>query len=217
MPHQIELRAERRTALRKGLGALRRAGYVPGNVYGPGIESTPIQVDVKSFESIVHHATPATMISLTIGSEARPRTVYLQKVQWQFVKHEPFHLDFYAPNLDRPMRSSVPLAFHGESPAAKQSDAMLLHPTTQVHVEALPADLPEAIVVDLSGLTEVDQAIKAGDLHLPPGVTLLDDPDELIAKVQLVPRAEPEVTEVPAAEAAEESAEDRATEGTGST
>ena len=210
MQRQIELRAEPRTTVRKGLSALRRSGYVPANVYGPGMESIPIQIEAKDFQSITRQATPTTTINLTIGSEAQPRTVYLQHVQWQFIKHEPLHLDFYAVNLERRMRSTVRLAFRGESPAAKSADVMLLQPVTQVHVEALPKDMPESIDVDLSVLDEVDQAIHARDLKIPEGVTLLDDPDELIARVQLVrgavEAAKEEAAGQPAA-AAEQSAE----------
>jgi large subunit ribosomal protein L25 len=195
MPRQIDLRAEPRTIVGKRMSALRKSGYVPANVYGPGMKSLPIQVEARAFQSIAPHATPTTMINLTIGSEALPRTVYLQHVQWQFVKHEPFHLDFYAVNLKRHMRSTIQLAFHGEAPAAKLADTMLLQPVAQVHVEALPDDMPRSIPVDLSVLTEIDQAIHARDLKVPKGVTLLDDPDELIARVQLVRGAVQEAKE----------------------
>ena len=167
------------------MGALRRSGFVPANVYGPGMESIPIQVEAKVFKSIADRATSTTMINLTIGSEAPPRSVYLQHVQWQWLKHEPFHLDFYAVNLKRSMHGTIRLTFLGESPLTKSANVMLLQPVSQVHVEALPNVMPESIEVDLSVLTEIDQSIHARDLKLPDGVTLLDDPNELIARVQL--------------------------------
>ena len=202
MPRQIDLRAEPRTTVGKGLNTLRKSGYVPANVYGPAMASIPIQVELKAFQSVAPHATPTTMINLTIGSEAQPRAVYLQHIQWQFIKHEPFHLDFYAVNLKRHMRSTVQLAFHGESPAAKLPNTMLIQPVAQVHVEALPDDMPGSIAVDLSTLTEMDQTIHARDLKLPRGVTLLDDPDDLIARVQLVRGAVEEAKEEAAAQPA---------------
>jgi len=207
MPHQLELRAEPRTVLRKRLGALRRSGYVPGNVYRPGMASIPVQVEAKAFEHVAAHATPTTMIDLTIGSEKKPRTVYLRAIQWQFTKREPFHLDFYAVNLQQPMRTAVPVVLHGEAPAAKISDQILLQVVPQLHVEALPANMPQAIVVDVSGLADPDQTIHVRDVHLPNGVTLLDNPDELLVKVQRVRGA---VEEVPAAAEAEAPAEESA-------
>jgi large subunit ribosomal protein L25 len=186
MSQPIELHAEPRTAVGKHLGALRRSGCVPGNVYGPAMESIPIQVAAKEFESVAARATPTTMMHLYIGSDRKPRNVYLQHVQWEPVRHQPLHLDFYAVNVKRHMRSAVRLAFQGESPAAKIADAKLLQPVSQIHVGALAEVMPESIPIDLSVLTEIDQSIYAGDLNLPEGVTLLDDPSELIARVQLV-------------------------------
>ena len=71
------------------------------------MKSIPIQVEAKAFQSIANQASATTMINLSIGSEPRPRSVYLQHVQWQFTKREPFHLDFYEVNLKRRMRSAV--------------------------------------------------------------------------------------------------------------
>jgi large subunit ribosomal protein L25 len=217
MPHQLELKAEPRTVIRKRLNALRRAGYVPGNVYGPGMTSIPIQVEANAFESIARHATPTTMIDLTIGSAGKPRTVYLRDIQWQFTKREPFHLDFFAVNLQQSMRTAVPLVLHGEAPAAKIADQMILQVVPQLHVEALPAKLPEAIVVDVSGLAEPDQTIHARDVQLPEGVTLLDNPDDLLVKVQRVrgPVEEAPKAAEPTPEAAEAAAapEGQAAEG----
>jgi large subunit ribosomal protein L25 len=192
------------------MGALRRSGFVPGNVYGPGKKSLPVQVEAKAFQGIVREASPTTMINLTIGSETEPRSVYLQHIQWQWLKREPFHLDFYEVNLKRHMRSTIQLIFRGESPAAKLADVVLIQPASQIHVEALPDDMPEAIVVDLSVLKEIDQSIHARDLKLPEGVTLLGDPDDLIARVQLargaVEQAKEEAAELAATEAAQSAA-----------
>lgn len=195
MAHQIELRAELRTVIGKGVRALRRSGYVPANVYGPAMKSIPIQVESKAFQSISNKASPTTMINLWVGADPDPRSVYLQKVQWQFVRREPFHLDFYQVDLKRHMRSAVRIVFHGESPASKLANATLLQPVGHVNVEALPDAMPESIAVDLSILVSIDQSIHARDLVLPAGVTLLDNPDDLIARVQLTRGAVEEETE----------------------
>jgi large subunit ribosomal protein L25 len=86
----------------------------------------------------------------------------------------------------------------------RSADLILLHAISQLHVEGLPADLPETIAVDVTDLTEVDQAIHVRDLAVPANVTVLDDPDELVVKVQQTRAAvEPEAP----SEAAEESAQ----------
>ena len=201
MAHQIDLRAEPRATIGKGLRALRKSGYVPANVYGPAMKSIPIQVEAKAFQSIANQASATTMINLSIESETLPRSVYLQKVQWQFVRREPFHLDFYQVNLKRHMRSAVRIVFHGESPASKLANAILLQPVAHVNVEALPDAMPESIAVDLSSLIEIDGSIHARDLILPVGVRLLDNPDDLIVRVQLSRGAVEEEKEAEAAPA----------------
>lgn len=189
MAHVITLQAEPRTVAGKKVKQLRRQGIVPGNVYGDGIESMPVQVEMKALLEALRHATPTTLVDLTVGKAHQRRHVLVRHVQWELLKRVPTHVDFYSVRMDAKIKAQVAVVLRGESPAAKQADIMLLHPVAQVQVEGLPGDLPEAIEVDVSGLTEVDQTIYARDLPMPSGTTLLDDPDELIVKVQLTKAA----------------------------
>lgn len=185
MAHVITLQAEPRTVAGKKVKQLRLQGLVPGNVYGDGIESTPVQVEMKALLEALRHATPTTLVDLTIGKAHQRRHVLVRHVQWELLKRIPTHVDFYSVRMDSKIKAQVAIVLRGESPAAKQTDLMLFHPVAQVNVEGKPGDMPEAIEVDVSGLTEVDQTIYGRDLPLPAGVTLLDSPDELIVKVQL--------------------------------
>src|SRR5579885_2521101 len=133
MPHTIELKAEPRTVLGKKVKQLRRQGLVPANVYGDGVEPMPIQLDAKALQQAL-----------------------ARDVQWELLKHVPSHVDFYAVRMDANIKAAVPIVLRGESPAAKQSDIMLLHPVAALNVAGRPGNLPEAIEVDVSGLTEVD-------------------------------------------------------------
>jgi large subunit ribosomal protein L25 len=202
MPHTIELRAEPRTVVGKKVKQLRRQGLVPANVYGDGVESTPIQVEAKALQQSLAHATATTLVNLTLGESQARRQVLVRDVQWELLKHVPVHVDFYAVRMDAKVKAAVPIVLRGESPAAKHSDVILLHPVSALTVEGRPGDLPEVIEVDVSSLAEVDQAIYARDVPLPSGVTLADPPDELIVKVQLT-RAAIEAEAEAAAEARE--------------
>jgi large subunit ribosomal protein L25 len=124
----------------------------------------------------------------------------------------PEHVDFFAVRMDEKMKATVAVMLRGESPTAKSTDLMLQQPLTSVQVEGLPGALPEAIAVDVSGLEEVDQAIHARELHLPEGVTLLTDPDELVVKVAMTRAAlEPVTSEAAAETSAEQAADEAAT------
>lgn len=210
MPHTIELKAEPRELAGKKVKQLRRQGYVPGNVYGDGMESMPVQVEAKALETALRHATSTTLVDLTVGKSHLRRHVLVRNVQYELLKRIPTHVDFYAVRMDATIKASVPLVLRGESPAAHGADVILLHPVGAVNVEGKPGDLPEAIEVDVTGLTEVNQAIYARDLPLPRGTTLLDDPEELIVKVQQTKAAPEPEADAPAAEAGEETVGDGA-------
>jgi large subunit ribosomal protein L25 len=195
MAHTIDLDAEPRTVLGKQVKQLRRAGYVPANMYGHGLASTPLQVEAKALEQLLKHATPTTLVNLKVGRAARRRSVFVRDVRYSILRHEPEHVDFFAVRMDEPIRAAVPVAFRGEAPAARNADHMIAHPVTAVTVAGLPSDLPEAIAVDVSGLENADDTIYARDLPLPENVQLVDDPELIVARVQVVRAA---VVEAPA-------------------
>jgi large subunit ribosomal protein L25 len=217
MAHTIDLEVQPRTITGKKVKKLRREGIIPGNVYGHGMESTAVQVEVKTLENVLKHATGTTLVNLKVGSAARRRPVFVRDVRYTMLRRVPEHVDFFAVRMDEAMRAAVPVVFRGEAPAAKNADYMLFHPVSEVTVSGLPGDLPEAIAVDVTGLTALDQTIYAKDLHLPENVTLLDDPEEIIIKVQLVRAAveeeAPAEAEAPEGEAPAEG--EQAAEGEG--
>jgi large subunit ribosomal protein L25 len=184
--HTIDLSAEPRSVTGKKVKHLRAEGKIPANVYGHGMESTAIQVDSKALQEALRHATSTTLINLKVGSRAKSRPVFVRDVRWALLKRVPLHVDFFAVRMDEKMRASIPLVLRGDAPAARDPDLMLLHPVATVQVEGLPTDLPEAIALDISHLEEADQTLYARDLQMPEGVTLIDDPDELLVRVQLV-------------------------------
>jgi large subunit ribosomal protein L25 len=145
----------------------------------------------------------------------------VRDVRYSILRHEPEHVDFFAVRMDEALRAAVAIVFRGEAPAARNADHMITHPVTSVTVSGLPADLPEAIAVDISGLVEADDTIYARDLRLPENVQLIDDPDEIIARVQLVRAAVEEPAEAAApegeapAEGEEAAGETPQTEGQG--
>lgn len=208
MADLIELRVERRDTIHRRLNDLRRSGMVPGNVYGPGMESLPIQIDRRSFQNVVASATPSTLINLELDGTGKSQTVLVRDIQWNRLRGEPLHVEFLAVRPNDRVRAAVPVAVRGEAPAAKAQDAMLSQPIHEVHLEGSPADLPNVVEVEVNGLTEVDQAIYARDLRLPPSATLLDNPDEVIVKVQRVRKLVPEeVVEKKVEKVAEEAVE----------
>jgi large subunit ribosomal protein L25 len=197
---QLEFGAERRTVLGKKVKRLRRDGRVPGIVYGPVVEGTvPVSVDRREFLKFYQSAGHSTLFVLRW--EDGNESVFIREVQNDPVRREPLHIDFFAPNLRRPVRTMVPIVLHNP---VQTSGAVLTEARTELEVEALPARIPHQIDVDVSGLLEPGDAIRVGDLTLPRDVTAVTDPGELIALMEAVyeePVEEEEIEEVEEAEA----------------
>ena len=128
--------------------------------------------------------------------------MFIREVQVDPVRRDPLHIDFFAPNLRRPIRAMAPLVLHNPN---SSSQAILTEARTEVEVEALPARIPAQIDVDVSGLENIGDALHVRDLSVPEGVTLVTDGDEIIA--QMVAAVMPEAAEDEAAVEAEAAAQ----------
>lgn len=195
--------AQRRTVIGKQVKQMRRAGRVPGIVYGPVVDETvPVSVDRREFQKFFQVTGHSTLFDLRW--EDGNESVFIREVQLDPVRREPVHVDFFAPNLRRPVRASVPVVLHNP---VQISGAVLTETRTEVEVEALPARIPHMIDVDVSGLENPGDVVRVGDLTLPDGVTMVTDPNEIVAQIEAVyvePAAEEEAAEAPAAGAATE-------------
>jgi large subunit ribosomal protein L25 len=97
----------------------------------------------------------------------------------------------------------------GTAPAEQTHGGTLLHSLPNISVEGLPMDIPSVIEVDVSGLTEIDQAIHVADLTVPEGITVLTDSEQVVAKIA-PPHVEKAEEEVEAVEGEEVEGEEAA-------
>ena len=193
-----ELTAQVRTVLGKKVARLRREGRIPGVVYGPVVEGTvPVTVDTREFKKFYQAAGHSTLFILRW--EDGQESVFIRDVQQDPVRREPIHIDFFAPNLRKPVRAMVPVFLHNH---VVLSEAILVEERADIEVEALPARIPHQIDIDVSGLLQPGDAIRVGDLKLPRDVTATTDADEIVVHVEAVYR-EPEVEEEEVEEPAE--------------
>jgi large subunit ribosomal protein L25 len=214
------LAAEHREVTGKAVSRLRKVGRLPAVVYGHGVESTNVSVDAHDFDQLRRHAGPNALIDLSVdGKSASP--VLIHGVQIHPVHRRPLHADLFLVRMTEELIVDVPLVATGESYAITQLNGTLLHPTETVRVKALPDHLPQSIAYSIDSLMDFDAAIYVRDLEIPSDVTLLTDPDEIIAKVQ-APRIEieeepvvAEGEEVEGEEAEGEGAEGEAPSGEG--
>ena len=177
---------------------LRASGKIPAVLYGgeqPG--GTAIEVDPKVLMRILHSDTGVnTLISLKTGGAAQVR-VLVREYQLDPVTSHLLHADFYRVAMDKKLKVTVPIVVRGEAPGVKQQGGVLDFVHREVDVECLPADIPDHIDVDVSGLM-VGQAVRVRDVATDAKWTAVSDSDMMLVHVIM-----PKVEEVaPAADAA---------------
>lgn len=200
-----ELSVELRDVLGKKVARLRRAGVLPANIYGHGIDSVSVQVSAEELDKTLRAASRNEVIDILVSGEGIARPVIVQHIQRNPLTSGPLHADFYQVSLREKMRADVPVVIVGQSEAVATYNGVLLQSTETVHIEALPLDIPARIEVDITPLTELESSIHVRDLPLPPNITLLTDPDVVIVKVA-APRVEEEEVPVAAVEGEPEAA-----------
>jgi large subunit ribosomal protein L25 len=201
MADEILLTAQPRELIGKQVNQLRRAGVIPGIVYGTHLDKPlSIKVDEKALKTIVTKAGHNRLIRLTLdGGE---RMVLTREVQRNPITGRIVHVDFQEVSMTEKITSEVPLTLVGTSPAVTRGEGLLIHGIDLVEIRALPTDLISVIEVDVSSLNELNQALTIGDVKVSDKIEILTPRDEMIAKV--VPVKEEVITEeVPAAAAAE--------------
>ena len=202
----LELVVDARSVLGKQTKRLRRAGNVPGVVYGKGTASIPVQVDAKRFETLYHAAGRTTIFQLEIPGTG-PRSAIIKSVQRHPLSGRAIHIDFFLPDLTIELQVDVPLVFVGEAPAIEATGGSLFTSLSSIKVSALPADLPHEVTVDVTPLVDLEAAIHVRDLGVESDtVHVLTDPDEIVARVM-----PPRVIEEPVVE--EEGEEGEGEEG----
>ena len=197
------LAAEGRDTIGKAVSRLRRAGRLPGVVYGHGLPSTNVSLDGHEFDLLRKHLGANALIDLKVdGQKAQP--VLVHGVQVHPVNRRPLHVDLFLVRMTEELTVDVPLVPTGVSPAVDDDGGTLLHSLDSVRVRALPDHLPQSIEYAIDSLVDFDALVHVRDLSIPSDVTLLTDVDEVVARVQ-PPRIE--VEEEPVAAEAEEEGE----------
>jgi large subunit ribosomal protein L25 len=180
----ITLAVEKRASEGAKAPALIRAGSIPAVVYGPHHESTSLVLPAVPFEKVLKEAGEASIVML-LGLGGEPVPTLIHEVDLDPLTNRPRHVDFYAVTKGEKIEVAIPLVFVGESTAVK-AGANLVKVLHEVEIEADPMGLPHDIKVDLSLLKVLNDQIHVRDLIIPADVTLVTNPDDVIAIAQEV-------------------------------
>ncbi len=178
----MQLRAEERKIFGKKLKLSRKEGKLPAILYGAKAGNRPLFVNLKDFTKTWKEVGESTIVDLKEGE--KKFNVLIHEVEIDPIKNEPIHVDFLAVRMDELISAPTPLVFEGEAPAVKSLGGVLVKVMHEVEVEALPADLPHELKVDISKLGTFEDRITLGDVILPKGVSIAAGHDEVIALVE---------------------------------
>jgi large subunit ribosomal protein L25 len=172
---------------------LRRQGLVPGVIYGGGEDPQTFAVDARILRNTLAHSGAVLEISLD-GGEGTPAIV--KDLQRHPVRGEAIHVDLLRVRMDVKIHSTVTLELVGAQEAPGVTEGGILNQEVrELNIEALPGDIPDSIVHDVSGL-QMNETITLSVVTAPEGVTLLDDPDETVIATITPPTLEPVEEEI---------------------
>jgi large subunit ribosomal protein L25 len=189
---------------------LRKEGLVPGVLYGNG---EPVAICIAERElrrALTGAAGLHSILDVEIDGKGETHASILKEYQVDPVRGGVTHVDLQEVRLDRAIRASVSVQLHGgeDAPGVREG-GVLSQPLREITVEALPLEVPEHIDLDVSGM-EIGATLRISDVTAPEGVTLLDDPEMVVATVTAptkVVEPEPTEEELAALEAEGEAAE----------
>jgi len=181
--YQIELEASKREILGKKVRFLRRRGITPVNLFGHGIESRALQCDTGKLKQVLTEAGETVLINLKIGREKTARPVIIREVQVDSLKGGILHVDFYQVKMGEEVKVEVPISLVGKAPALEVMRNTLLQEMDTLTVECLPSRIPASIELDISSLTKSEQVLRVKNIELEEGITVINDPEQVVAKI----------------------------------
>ncbi len=194
----MEIIAEKRTIKGKQNKKLRRDRKIPATVYGKGMESESLTIDLNNFIKVFKEAGETTLIDLKY--DGTDEKVLVKEFQVHPVSLVPTHVSFHKVDLTEKINANVPVEVIGEdvSPVVKSGEGLVLVLLNEIEVQALPANLPSEFTVDISNLDEVGAGITVGELIFDKEkVEIIGlEEDEIIVKIDYAEMLEEEEEEV---------------------
>lgn len=171
---------------------LRKQGLIPGVLYGK--VTKPFVVGERELRSALTGPSGLhAIVDVVIEGQKTPHHAVLKEYQRHPLRDTITHVDFHEVRLDQPIQASVAVHLVGEAPGSRMG-GVVQQVGRELRVEALPANIPESIEVDLSGL-ELGATLRLEDVPAIDGVTFLDDPQETVLANCSAPRGVTEAEE----------------------
>ncbi|MPM12640.1 General stress protein CTC [bioreactor metagenome] len=175
------IEATKRDVIGKKVGVLRREGKLPGVIYGHKFDAMPIIMDSKTTTKILNSVTSSSIVTLVI--DGKEHAALVRERQMDYIRNQFIHVDFQAVSQTEKIRAKVGVILTGLAPAIKDFNGVVVEGLDAIEVEALPKDLPERFVIDLSKLAAIGDAIHVKDVEVPANVEIVEDGEAMIVLI----------------------------------
>ena len=179
-----------RTTRGKKNKRLRREGMVPVHLYGVSLAPQFLQVEARVLRRVLPQVGGNVPLTVAVDGQEGDNICFVREVQRHPVTEDFLHVDFLRVEATQTVTADVPIILDGDAPAVRNMGGTLVQPLQTLHVESLPMSMPASIHMDVSVLDDFEKAIRVSDVQIEPGVTVLNDAEEMIARV-----AQPRIVE----------------------
>ena len=199
----LSLTLSPRVIIGKKVRRLRREGLVPVHFYGRGTEPLALQVEAGVLKRVLPRAGSSTPITVLVDGQKGESICFVREVQRHPVTEALLHVDLIRVEATQMVTVDVPIVLVGEPPAVQDMNGTLVQPLYALEVASLPMNMPASIEMDVSVLDDFEKSLRVSDVVVGSEVTVLTDPEAMIARV-MQPRVEEEPEVVEEAEEGEE-------------
>jgi len=193
---EVTLELKPRTIIRKGLNALKEDGMIPAVIHQPGSES--LSVSGTKIDILKAYKEAGRRHPITIELNNKKMLTIVKNVDIDPKNQQIRHVVFGVIKQNEKVETEVSIDLIGDAPAAK-AGLQVSQVLDSVHIEAFPKDLPDNLEVSIENLLEIGDKITITDIKVPNGVTILIEPEQLVAIVEeIIEQPEEEPEEAPA-------------------
>ena len=185
----LNLSVNKRELTGKKVSNLRSNGLTPIHMYGPEIESSPLQCDSKILDRVITDAGTNIPVTVNVDGGEQDNLCFIREVQYHPVTNKVLHVDFMKVQVGKPVRAQVPISVIGTSPAVRTMGGTLLQPLLTLTVEALPLEIPEAIILQAELLVDFETNFYVSDIEVDEEVNVINEASEMVASV-VAPRVD---------------------------
>ena len=185
----LNLSVNKREVTGKKVSELRSNGLTPIHMYGPEIESSPLQCDSKILDRVITDAGTNIPVTVIVDGGEQDNLCFIREVQYHPVTNKVLHVDFMKVQVEKSVRAQVPISVIGTSPAVRTMGGTLLQPLLTLTVEALPLDIPKTIILQAELLVDFETNFYVSDIEVDEGVNVINEASEMVASV-VAPRVE---------------------------